>query len=109
MVQGINNAEINNIVSQIISGFPTKEIFLFGSYASGREQDESDIDLCVITDRAGRKIDLMRQVRRIIAPVAKKAVDIVVYSENEFYERAKLNTTFEYKIKNEGLKLYEKS
>ncbi len=109
MVQEISNTEINNIVNQIIRDFPTKEIFLFGSYVSGKAQDESDIDLCVITNKIGRKIDLLRQVRRIIAPVANKAVDLVVYNENEFYERAYLNTTFEFKIKNEGIKLYEKS
>jgi predicted nucleotidyltransferase len=109
MVQGINNMEINNIVSRIIQNFPAKEIFLFGSYAYGKPQADSDIDLCIITNQDGRKIDLLRQARRVISPVANKAVDILIYNENEFYTRANLNTTFEFQIKNEGIKLYEKS
>jgi predicted nucleotidyltransferase len=41
MVQGINNMEINNIVSRIIQNFPAKEIFLFGSYAYGNPHADS--------------------------------------------------------------------
>jgi len=109
MGEEIINAEIKNIVSRIIRDFPTKEIFLFGSYASQTHHGESDIDLCIITNREGRTIDLLRQVRRIIAPIANKPVDLVVYNENDFDLRASLNTTFEFKIKNEGIKVYEKS
>jgi predicted nucleotidyltransferase len=109
MVQGINNMEINNIVSRIIQKFSAKENFLFGSYAYGNPHADSDIDLCIITNQDGRKIDLLKQARRVISPVANKAVDIVIYNENEFYTRANLNTTFEFQIKNEGIKLYEKS
>ncbi|HBF35922.1 MAG TPA: nucleotidyltransferase domain-containing protein, partial [Firmicutes bacterium] len=63
----------------------------------------------IITNQDGRKIDLLRQARKVISPVVKRAVDIVIYNENEFYTRASLNTTFEFQIKNEGIKLYEKS
>ena len=38
-----------------------------------------------------------------------KPVDLLIYQKNEFYERAGLNTTFEYKIKSEGIKVYEES
>ncbi len=109
MVQEINNVEIKNIVNQIIQKFPAREIFLFGSYASGNYHEESDIDLCIVTNQEGRKLDLLRQVRRIIAPVANKPVDLVVYNANDFNVRSSLSTTFEFKIKNEGIKLYEKS
>lgn len=109
MVQEISNVEINNLVHQIIHEFPAKEIFLFGSYAAGNAREESDIDLCIITDQEARKIDLLRQVRRVIAPVVTKPVDLLVYNEDEFYERAGLNTTLEHKIKNEGIKIYGQS
>ena len=52
---------------------------------------------------------MLKQVRRVIAPVVTKPVDLLVYKEDEFYERAELNTTFEYKIKTEGIKIYEQS
>ena len=109
MVQKINNTEINNIVNQIIRGFPAEKIFLFGSYAYGTPQYDSDIDLCVITNQQGRKIDLLKQIRKLIASVANKPVDLVVYDEDEFNMRSNLNTTFEFIIKKEGIKLYEKS
>ncbi len=104
----INSNDINRLVHQIINKFPAKEIFLFGSYAYGNPQNESDIDLCIITEQNEKKIDLLRQIRRIIAQIADKPVDLLVYNKNEFYERAALKNTFEYKIKNEGIKLYEK-
>jgi len=105
---GINNTDINRLVHQIVNEFPAKEIFLFGSYAYGDPQNESDIDLCIITDQKGKKIDLLKQIRRAIAPIVTKPVDLLVYNKNEFYEKAALNNTFEHKIKNEGIKLYEK-
>jgi hypothetical protein len=49
----------------------------------------------------------MRELRRAIAPVLEFPVDLLVYSKHEFYERANISSSFEFKIQKEGVKIYE--
>ena len=99
--------EIKLLVNKILQILKTKKIILFGSYAYGMPDEESDIDLCIITNENERKLDIMSKVRRALIPIITHPLDILVYSEQEFYERANLISTLEYKILNEGLILYE--
>ncbi|TVM01668.1 MAG: hypothetical protein CV087_10545 [Candidatus Brocadia sp. WS118] len=88
--------------------FGAKQIFIFGSYAYGEPDQDSDIDLCVITtDLNGkRKIDIIREIRRELINLISNPLDILVYSENEFEERAGLSNTLEHKILMDGIKVY---
>ncbi len=87
--------------------FGVKQIFIFGSYAYGEPNQDSDIDLCVITDLNNkRKIDIIRDIRRELINLISNPLDILVYSENEFKERAGLRNTLEHKILRDGIKVY---
>ncbi len=87
--------------------FGAKQVFIFGSYAYGKPDQDSDIDLCVITDLNNkRKIDIIRDIRRELINLIPNPLDILVYSENEFKERANLRNTLEYKILMDGIKVY---
>jgi predicted nucleotidyltransferase len=87
--------------------FDVKQIFVFGSHAYGEPNKDSDIDLCVITDLNNkRKIDLIREIRRELIDLIFNPLDILVYSENEFNERAGNRSTLEHKILTSGLKVY---
>ena len=98
--------EIDKLVTEIKNKFPDTEIILFGSHANGKATNESDIDLCVIIEQSlTRKIDLIKEIRKLIVPISTKPVDIIVYNRDEFIRRSELCTTFEFKIKNEGLKI----
>ena len=106
MTQEIKD-EINNLVNMIVQNIMAKEIILFGSYAYGTPSQDSDIDLCVVTEKQNkRKIDLIKSVRQAIATIASKPVDLLLYYSDEFYERAGVGSTLEAKIKNEGIKIY---
>lgn len=100
--------QLSIIVDNIKKEIPINEIILFGSYAYGIPQDDSDIDLCIIIyGEHEKKIDVLRHLRRVIAPFSSFPIDILVYYKDEFNDRASLTSTIEYKIKNEGMKLYE--
>jgi predicted nucleotidyltransferase len=80
---------------------------MFGSYAYGNPNTNSDIDLCILIDRQDkRKIDIIKSIRSSIAKVASKPVDLVLYFNDEFHEKANITCTLESKIENEGVKLY---
>ena len=96
--------EINTATDRIYEKFDASKVFLFGSYAIGKQRANSDLDLCIIANLGGkRKLDLMRAIRREISSILKGSLDILLYSEKEFAQRANLKNTLEYKILNEGI------
>lgn len=87
--------------------FAVKQIFIFGSHAYGKPDKDSDIDLCIITELNNkRKIDMIREIRRELIDLILNPLDILVYSEKEFNERAGLISTLERKILTNGIKVY---
>lgn len=98
--------QINLFASKIIKKFAVKKIILFGSYAKGKSDDSSDVDICIITNITHkRKIEIIRDIRREINPFISFPLDILVYNEKEFNQRAQLKSTLEHKIINEGIEL----
>jgi predicted nucleotidyltransferase len=99
--------QIEVLKNTIKKKFSVKQIFIFGSHACGQPDKESDIDLCVITDLNNkRKIDIIREIRRELIDLISNPLDILIYSEKEFKERADLTSTLEHKILTNGLKIY---
>lgn len=100
--------ELDKIINSIKNDILPREIIMFGSYAYGNPNTNSDIDLCILIDRQDkRKIDIIKSIRSSIAKVASKPVDLVLYFNDEFHEKANITCTLESKIENEGVKLYE--
>lgn len=101
------NVQIEILKDALLDKFGTKQIFIFGSHAYGTPDQESDIDLCIITDlKHKRKIEIIREIRRLLLNLISSPLDILVYYEEEFRERARLKSTLEYKILTDGIPLY---
>jgi predicted nucleotidyltransferase len=101
------NDQIELLKDILSEKFGASQIFVFGSHAYGKADLESDIDLCVITDlKHKRKIEIIREIRRALLDSISSPMDILVYSEEEFKERAGLRNTLEYKIITDGLRIY---
>ena len=102
--------EIALLKDILVTKFGPKQIILFGSFAYGQPDVDSDIDVCVIMDFHGqRKIEVLRAMRRELAKSISSPLDILLYYEHEFEERAKLMGSLEYKILTQGVKIYEQS
>jgi len=99
--------QITLIANKISKKFSINKIFLFGSYAYGNPISGSDIDLCLVAKLEGkRKIDLLHEVRKEIRGTICNPLNLFVYEEKEFNERASLNSTLEHKILTDGIQLY---
>jgi predicted nucleotidyltransferase len=86
--------------------FAAKGIYVFGSHAFGEPGQDSDLDICIITDLGDkRKIDVIRDIRRELTRFLTDPLDILVYSAEEFRERAAHKNTLEHKILMEGIRL----
>lgn len=84
-----------------------EEVIIFGSYAYGEPGNDSDIDICIIiSDKETSKRDILKKIRKSISPLMVYPLDILLYNKEEFYNRASLDTTLEYKISEEGVRVY---
>ena len=98
---------IGILVEKLKEKFDVRKIIIFGSQAYGRPDGESDIDLCVIAELDNkRKIDIIREMRRELIDLISNPIDLLVYTEKEFNERAGLRNTREFKILSDGTKVY---
>ena len=92
----ITKKQIKILADTIAKKFSTRKIFLFGSYAYGEPESESDLDFCIITDLGNkRKIELIRDIRREINLNFQIPIDILLYDNNEFNERSIHQNTLE--------------
>ena len=91
-------------------------IVLFGSYANGTADENSDIDLLVILDnndvaktyneRLMKRLYINRLVRKINYKIA---LDILVYSKEEYKIIKNNGNYFIDEIENKGKVIYEKA
>jgi len=110
-----NYVYIDSLIEALKQSDPYK-IILFGSYASGTATDNSDIDIVVILDndnvsktyeeRLNKKLNINRLVRKINYKVA---LDILVYSREEYKIIKDNGNYFIDEIEKTGKILYEKA
>ena len=106
MTQLVQNI-IYNVASILVSEVGAEQVYLFGSYANGTENSESDIDLFIVTDLTDKKkIDVTQQARRALLKKTTVPIDIVVCDKTIFESRRTNQITFEYIIATEGQKIY---
>lgn len=94
-------------VDKLVDTYQPESVFVFGSFAWGEPDEESDLDLLVVIKRSEEKpykriLKGLRSLRDLKIPK-----DILVYTVAEFEDLAKDRSTLCHKIKNEGIKAYE--
>lgn len=103
----INNQDIDIIVSLIISNISPDKIILFGSYANGNPNEDSDLDLLIIKDMEVEKHKRGREIRKYLRGI-KIPIDILVYTNKEFDKLKDDKTDFVFRILEEGMILYKR-
>ena len=104
----IDTKTINEVVSRIASKFNPDKIILFGSYANGTQNEDSDLDLLIVQDS-----DLPLQKRGLDIRLAligtKIPMDILFYTKSEFEQEKSSDFSFLHSaIKNSKI-LYERA
>jgi predicted nucleotidyltransferase len=104
----INSNKINDIVNKIAIGVSPEKIILFGSYAAGNANNDSDLDLLIIKDtdlpRHKRSFDIQKLLIGSMIPM-----DILVYTTKEFeLEKNEINSFLYSAIKTSKI-LYERN
>ena len=97
-------SELKKLADKIKEITPATKIYLFGSYAYGTPNEDSDIDLCILTDENKRKLEILREIRRNVGDI-NYPLDILVYKTDEFNERVNNKYIMESKIYKDGVEI----
>jgi len=104
--------DINKIKLQIVNSLKPlnlDKIILFGSYAYGTPNEDSDLDICIVEDELKSKIQLKRKIRKLLddidLPMDIIAVDTKYYLSHS--DENWLNTAL-YDARHKGMILHEK-
>lgn len=92
-------------VVQAFRPYKPERIYLFGSWARGEEDDLSDLDIVVIKSTPLPFFDRLREVHRLL-PAGLGAVDVLVYTPEEFTAMEKEGNAFAELIIEEGRLIY---
>jgi predicted nucleotidyltransferase len=103
----VTRRQIEELSNRIAKRFHPEKIVLFGSYASGRPTEDSDVDLLVVMPFSGRVVDQAVAMRMEARP--SFPVDLIVRTPEAVAERLRMGDTFIGGILNAGRVLYEAS
>lgn len=99
---------IASVVRQIIAMFRPQKIILFGSYAYGQPQPESDVDILVVMEtdlkESKQALQIYRSLERDLF-----GLDILVRTPENLAKRIRLGDNFLQEITSRGKVLYEAS
>lgn len=84
------NPVVKNVINQIMPFNPEK-IILFGSFANGKPNQDSDVDLVIIKKTVLPFLERQKQVQLLLRTTT--AVDVFVLTPEEF-EKAKIDNLF---------------
>ena len=95
---------LKEVAESIKAVHPNSTIILFGSFARGEHNEESDLDICVLVpELTYGRVDMRVDARCAIRNDFPLPMDLLLYTYDEFEENAKIRSRMQYKIKNEGV------
>lgn len=101
----IDERTLREVTERIVAAAQPSRIILFGSYARGDADEDSDVDLMVIKPQVADKFEEMVRLRATVGSIGT-GVDVLVYSESEIEEKRDWCTTPVYWALREGRVLY---
>jgi predicted nucleotidyltransferase len=95
---------LNEVAFSIKSVHPECTVILFGSYAKGEQQEDSDLDICVLVpELTYRRADMEIDAACAIREDFPLPMDLLLYAQDEFEEKAKKKHLVQYEIKQNGV------
>lgn len=98
--------EIEKITNQVIKNYQPQKIILFGSAARGDFNENSDIDMLIVKDTPGRRVDRIKDL--LFSVDYNLPFEPLVYTPQELQERENLGDSFILEVLNQGKIIYER-
>lgn len=104
-MEKISKKKIKRLIEIIRIHYRPEKIVLFGSFAWGKPEQDSDVDLFIIKETKENRYFRQLKVRRLIK--GELPVDILVYTPKEVEKRLAMEDFFIEDIIKKGKVLYE--
>ena len=101
----IDNTQILSLADKIVQQFHPERIILFGSYAYGTPNEDSDVDLLVVMPFEGRRAKQAIEIRSAIR--AEFPMDLIPITPERLKYRLEIEDFFLREIVEKGKVLYE--
>ncbi|MBU2595745.1 nucleotidyltransferase domain-containing protein [Patescibacteria group bacterium] len=101
-----NQKKLDQVVKLIVKKFKPEKIILFGSYAWGKPNEDSDVDLFIIKETDNTRETAM-EIDGSIFP-RPFPIDLIVYRPENVKKRIVMNDFFIQDVISKGKILYEK-
>jgi predicted nucleotidyltransferase len=102
---------VDKVKERLIKLYNPVEIYLFGSYAWGKPDEESDLDLLIIVESCDPKdrYTAMAAGHKALLDLRNLGKDILILTKKEFDELSHDHTRMFYRIKHKGKKIYARA
>jgi uncharacterized protein len=98
---------VQRVVQKLVSGYAPRKVILFGSYAFGAPDGDSDIDLLIIKDTPEGFFDRLATVRKVVAGTHRGVpLDPLVYTPDEVEARLQAGDQFIEEVLERGRVVY---
>ena len=96
---------IKSLILDSVNNDIIKKVYLFGSYAYGTPNEDSDIDLCVVIDDDHVRSEIYMDIAMKLSDNKISPFDLLVYNE-KYFVGAESGRGIENTILNKGVLLY---
>lgn len=103
----VDQQDIVSFAKAVAHKFDPEKIVLFGSYARGQPDENSDVDILVVMNHVGKPSEQALAIRREVR--RRFPLDLIVRSPQETQRRQDQGDPFISSIINEGHTLYERA
>jgi len=100
----INIEKIIQAIEIVKSITNSQDIYLFGSYANGTANEQSDVDIAIIKDDVSKEYQESTEIRKAILSQGYFPLDLVFINKQNYEQRKKSFGTLQYEISENGVK-----
>ena len=98
-------SRIKSIIAMIKGVAKTDDVYVFGSYASGKATENSDLDIAVITDDTSIEEETSLTIRTRMIDMGYVPLDIVFLDRQKFRQRSRFAGNLYYEVATKGKKI----
>ncbi len=100
---------LDDVVERLVREYQPEQAILYGSYAYGTPNEESDIDIFIVKETNGRPVDRIVEVMRLLfIPGRDVSIEPLVYTPGEISERLNMHDPFLSEILVKGRVIYKR-
>ena len=103
----ISEDKIQEATKRLVEAYDPVAIYLFGSYAWGEPNEDSDLDLFVVVSDDYKVAFSTYKIGNRALWNMGFSKDLIVSNESDFRTWSNHPSTLQHKIQKEGIKLYE--